>query len=363
MSSYSVAMAAGSARKSALSKRVALAAAAAGGVAGGAILQRRHLHRIASDPKRALLDNPPRGQPLRVRSADGTAIHAEIFGPEELPTLVLGHGWTEALRYWALVIRELSAEFRIVAYDLRGHGKSAPAAVEDDYSLKRFGEDLEAVLTGAVPEGQRAVVAGHSLGAMSIAAWAEHHDVGRIRAAALLFTGLGGLVSEQLLVPVARFAHGLRDPIARRAFFGTRLPLPRFSSPLTYAPLRYIAFGPSASPALVAFWERMLASCATDVRAAVGLALADMELHRALARLTVPTLVMTGAQDRLTPPSHARHIAEELPQLYRVIELPATGHMGPLERPAEVADALRELAGETGPADSSPNHADLVQRL
>ena len=47
----------------------------------------------------------------------------------------------------------------------------------------------------------------------------------------------------------------------------------------------------------------------------------------------------------------------------RVIELPATGHMGPLERPAEVADALRELAGETGPAGSSPNHADLVQRL
>lgn len=318
-------------------------AAVAAAVVGGTALQRRHLHRIASDPRRAFLEDPPRGEPRRALSADGTALYAEIFGPEELPTLVLSHGWTEALRYWALVIRELSGEFRIVAYDLRGHGKSSPAA-HGDYSLERFGEDLEAVLASAVPEEQRTVVAGHSLGAMSIAAWAEHHDTGRIRAAALLFTGLGGLVSEQLLVPLTRVAHGLRDPIARRAFFGTRLPLPRFSSPPMYAALRYIAFGPSASPALVAFWERMLVSCGTDVRAAVGLALADMELHQALARLTVPTLVMTGAQDRLTPPSHARRMTGELPQLYRLVELPETGHMGPLERPAEVADALRELA-------------------
>lgn len=320
-------------------------AAVAAAVAGGAALQRRHLNRIASDPQRAFLEDPPKGEPLRVHSADGTRLYAEIFGPEELPTLVLSHGWTEALRYWVLVIRELSREFRIVAYDLRGHGQSSPAA-QGDYSLERFGEDLEAVLVGAVPEGG-AVVAGHSLGAMSIAAWAEHHDVGRIRAAALLFTGLGGLVAEQLLVPVTRVAHRIRDPIARRAFFGTRLRLPRFSSPPMYAALRYIAFGPSASPAMVAFWERMLVSCATDVRAAVGLALADMELHEALARLTVPTLVVSGAQDRLTPPSHARRMIGALPRLYRVIELPETGHMGPLERPAEVADALRELARAT----------------
>lgn len=325
-----------------LSKGLALAAAGA----GGAVLQRRHLHRIASDPRHAFFEDPPRGQPLRVRSADGTALYAEIFGPEELPTLVLSHGWTEGIRYWALVIRELSSDFRIVAYDLRGHGQSAPAA-GGDYSLQRFGEDLEAVLAGGVPHGQRPVVAGHSLGAMSIAAWAAHHDVDRIRASALLFTGLGSLVSEQLLVPVARFAHRLRDPIARRAFFGTRLPLPRFSSPPMYAALRYIAFGPAASPALVAFWEQMLVSCAADVRAAVGIALADMELHHALARLTVPALVMSGAQDRLTPPAHARRMAGELPRLHRLIELPDTGHMGPLERPAEVADALRELARAT----------------
>lgn len=349
-------MAAGSARTGALSKGLALAAAGA----GGAILERRHLRRIASDPQRAVLEDPPRGQPLRVHSADGTVLYAEVFGSEKLPTLVLSHGWTEGIRFWALLIHELSSDFRIVAYDLRGHGQSARAA-GGDYSLARFGDDLAAVLAGAVPEGHRAVVAGHSLGAMSIAAWAEHHDVDRIRAAALLFTGLGSLVSEQLLVPVARFAHRLRDPIARRAFFGARLPLPHFSSPPMHAALRYIAFGPSATPAQVAFWEQMLVSCAVDVRAAVGIALADMELHQALARLTVPALVMTGAQDRLTPPSHARRMSGELPQLHRLIELPETGHMGPLERPAEVADALRELVRATDSPAFSANPGDFAQ--
>ena len=55
-----------------------------------------------------------------------------------------------------------------------------------------------------------------------------------------------------------------------------------------------------------------------------------------LPRLTVPTIVLAGARDRLTPPSHARRIAGMLPQLVRLIVLPDTGHMAPLERPDEV---------------------------
>ena len=70
-----------------------------------------------------------------------------------------------------------------MAYDLRGHGRSRPAA-DGDYALERFGEDLEAVLAAAGAGGDHglATVVGHSLGAMSIAAWAERHDA-RARAA------------------------------------------------------------------------------------------------------------------------------------------------------------------------------------
>ncbi len=302
------------------------------------------MRRVASDPERAMLEEPLHGEPLNVSSADGTELHAEVFGLRDGPTLVLVPGWTETIALWTYVIRELRDDFRIVAFDLRGHGQSgrSPGA---DYSMERFGEDVEAVLGAVVPEGERAVVAGHSLGGMSIAAWAEHHDVsGHASAAALLFTGVGGLVGGQLLIHVPRFAQALSDPVARHGFLGARAPLPRFSTPISAAAIRYVAFGPTASPAQVAFYERMLVACPADVRAAVGLAMADMELHHALARLTLPTLVMAGADDRLTPPAHARRVAQELPRQAELIELPETGHMGPLERPKEVSAALRQLA-------------------
>jgi pimeloyl-ACP methyl ester carboxylesterase len=303
------------------------------------------MRRIARDPERDALDEIPEGRAHSVRSADGTALHVEVFGPEEGETVVLAHGWTEALRYWTYVIRGLEDEgLRVVAYDLRGHGDSAPAN-DGDYAIPRFGEDLEAVLEACVPEGLRAVVAGHSLGAMSIAAWAEEHDVERrVKAAALLNTGVGDLIAEHLILPVPGIAQVLNRAIARHGFLGSRAPLPRFSTPLSYAAIRYIAFGPDATPAQVAFFERMLVTCPPQVRADIGISMSEMDLHHALPRLTVPTLVIAGAEDRLTPPSHARRIAEMLPQLRRLTVIENAGHMTPLERPDVVIDALAELA-------------------
>jgi pimeloyl-ACP methyl ester carboxylesterase len=321
-------------------------AAGVSALALAAAAQRRHMRRIEADPEDAVLRMPPSGRTLDVRSADGTQLHAEVFGSgEEAGTIVLAHGWTEMLAYWTYEIRDLSARgFRIVAYDLRGHGRSGPAA-GGDYALVRFGEDLEAILQASVPEGARAVVAGHSLGAMSIAAWAQHHDVPRrVGAAALLNTGVGDLIAEQLLIPVPLIAQVVNRVLPPRAVLGAHNRLPRFSTPLTHGAIRRVAFGPTASPAQVAFYERMLVACPPEVRADVGIALSEMELYEALPRLTVPTLVIAGAADKLTPPSHARRIAATVPQLERLIVLPDTGHMGPLERPVEISEALAELA-------------------
>ncbi len=321
-------------------------AAAIGAVGASGLAQRAHMRRVASDPQRAILEEPLSGSPFNARSADGTELYGEMFGSGDGQTLVLAHGWTEALVYWTYQIRALSDQFRVVAFDLRGHGRSRKAA-GGDYSIARFGEDVEAVLAATVPDGQRAVVAGHSLGGMSIVAWAEHHDVSaRASAAALLFTGIGGLIGDQVLIHVPRFAQALNEPVARRGLLGSRAPLPRFSTPVSAAAIRYVAFGPAATPAQVAFYERMLVACPPDVRADAGLAMSKMELYHALPSLTVPTLVMDGERDRLTPPSHARRIASKLPHLHRLIELPDTGHMGPLERPDEVSSALRALAIE-----------------
>ncbi len=321
---------------------VALAAAGA----AVATTQRRHMRRIATDPEQSVLSSPPTGRPLAVRSADGTMLHAELFGADDGDTVVLAHGWTEMLSYWAYEIGELAGKgFRIVAYDLRGHGHSDPA-VDGDYAMLRFGEDLEAVLAACVPDRRRALVAGHSLGAMSIAAWAEHHDVRtRVGAAALLNTGVGDLIAQQLLFPVPAFAQAVNKTVAVHGFLGTRAPLPHVSTPASHAAIRYIAFGHDASPAQVAFYERMLWACPPDARARIGIAMSEMDLHHALSHLTVPTLVIAGADDRLTPPAHAQKIAQMLPELAGLVVLPGTGHMAPLERATEVSRAIAELAG------------------
>jgi pimeloyl-ACP methyl ester carboxylesterase len=122
---------------------------------------------------------------------------------------------------------------------------------------------------------------------------------------------------------------------------------------MTAAAVRYIAFGPAATPAQVAFFERMLIACPPDVRANVGIAMSELQLHDALPRLDVPTAVIAGEVDRLTPPSHARRIAEMLPKLERLTVLDETGHMAPLERPSAVTDILLELASNIGRDNSA----------
>ena len=132
-------------------------------------------------------------------------------------------------------------------------------------------------------------------------------------------------------------------PAGGRAALGSRLPLPPFSTPLSQAIIRYTAFGPSAGAGEIAFYERMLLDCPAAVRSACGVALSDMDLWEAVAGLTVPTLVVAADRDRLTPPEHARRIAEALPEPAGLVILEQTGHMAPLERPRELADALGEL--------------------
>jgi pimeloyl-ACP methyl ester carboxylesterase len=316
----------------------------------GIAIQRRHLRAIAQDPSYAQLAHSRNGREIEVRSADQTRLHAEVFnqdGPG--PLVVLAHGWTERIGIWGPVIDLLSeAGVRTVAYDLRGHGRSG-LATDDDYALERLGEDLEAVLSAVTPAGERAIVAGHSLGGMTIAAWAENHDISRrAQAAALINTGLVDLVTGHLLF--GEVASRFNSRLAGRVFLGVAAPLPAFSSPVAHTLIRHAAFGPSADLAQIAFFERMLLDTPPKVRGACGAAMADLDLLHAAARLEVPTLVVAGDQDRLTPPAHARRIADRLPQPAGLVELERTGHMSPLERPRELTQALLELIGARTPA-------------
>jgi pimeloyl-ACP methyl ester carboxylesterase len=335
-------------RRARLRRQVRAAGAGTLGFAGAGLTELSHRRRLAADPEHRRLRNPLQGASVTARSADGTDIHAEVFGPDDGPTFVLAPGWTETLAYFDSMTRELVDKgFRVVAYDLRGQGRSAVPA-SGDWNIDRYGEDLEAVLVATSAGRGDVIVAGHSMGAMSVAAWAGQHDVAaRVRGAVLMNTGVSGLILATKLLP-ALLPGAVAEPLARWAFMGNAMPLPPLSTALSRALIRFIAFGPYASDAEVDFYERMLVRCPPAVRAHAGMAMTEMDLVDALARITVPTLVLSGRLDRLTPPVHAERIAAALPNLVKLVELAGIGHMGPLESPHELVTALLELADVAG---------------
>jgi pimeloyl-ACP methyl ester carboxylesterase len=320
-----------------------------GGAASAALLtELRHRRALAADPLNELLTTPLVGEPFDVVSIDGTLLHAEVFGGSGVgPTVVLVPGWTEQIAVWTLVVRGLVERgFRVASYDLRGQGLSG-LPVDDDQRIERYGEDLDAVLAAVGAERSDVLVAGHSMGGMSIMAWAAAFDASsRVRAAALINTGAALLVESSALLPSSL-------PVALRRAVGIRLvlegaPPPHISTPVSRAVTRYAAFGPTASPAQVALLERMDADCPPRVRRAAGATLGSLEVMAGVKRLTVPTLVVTGDMDRMTPPLLAQELVEALPQLADFVLLEQTGHMTPLERPDQLVEALVRLAAGVG---------------
>jgi pimeloyl-ACP methyl ester carboxylesterase len=318
-----------------------LAGAGLGALAGFDVLDRR---RIAADPVGPLLFDHPPGREVAVTGADGTRLHVEVFGPEDAPPVVLVHGWTCALRFWRRQIRELMADHRVIAYDLRGHGRSGTPE-GGDWSPDALADDLQAVLEQTIPDGRQALVVGHSLGAMTVVAWAGRHpDAVRERAgaAALLNTGIGDLVSEALLIRAPDALSGVNQAVGS-LLLGAAAPMPSRPAPISHRLVRYIALSRTASPAEVRFCEDLVLNCHPRVRASFGRELTRLDLREAVASLTVPTLVVAGRADRLTPPPHAHGLADTLPDCVGLLELEG-GHMGPIERAEQVTDALRDLA-------------------
>jgi pimeloyl-ACP methyl ester carboxylesterase len=328
-----------------LSRRAKRITAATALAAAGWELQRRVDRRaVAADPATAELAREIPGRPVAVTAPDGTRLHAEVFGPDGAPTIVLVHGWTNALAVWHYQIRDLAGRFRVVAYDQRGHGRSGPPQAAG-CTPEALGDDLHAVIEATVPAGEQCVVVGHSMGGMTIVSWAGRHadQVRRhVAAAALIGTGMGHLL-EQSLVLHPRWGGRINRALVPRAF-AYPMPLPKSQTPLSYRATRYVALSPSASPGAVDFTARMFAGCPAPVRAGFGRSFSALDLYSSVPKLDVPTVVMVGELDRLTPPWHARKLGESLPQLEELVELPGVGHMLQLEAPDEVTSRIARLA-------------------
>ncbi|MEW5631214.1 alpha/beta fold hydrolase [Streptomyces hydrogenans] len=281
----------------------------------------------------------PEPRALTVRSADGAELHAEVYGPEGAPAVVLAHGWTCSIGFWAEQIRALAADHRVIAYDQRGHGRS-PVPGPGGYSTTALADDLEAVLAATLGPGERAVVAGHSMGGMTIMAAAGRPGFVQHAAAVLLCsTGPSRLTAEATVVPLG--PGGLRTRLTG-AVLGSKAPLGPVNG-ISRKILKYATMGPGSTPDRVDACARIVHACPRPSRHGWSQVLAGLNLEADVRELRVPAAVLVGTADRLTPPVHSRALAEALPHCAGLTELAGMGHMTPVEAPEAVTAQIREL--------------------
>jgi pimeloyl-ACP methyl ester carboxylesterase len=186
---------------------------------------------------------------------DGTPLAVFEAGPHDAPAVVFAHGWGMGTRFWIHQLRDLSTDHRVIAHDQRGHGSSGQPP-SSDHSLDALGGDLHAVLRATLPDQQRALLVGHSMGAMTIIAWARARGERLTEdayGAVLADTGVDQLTSTFFAeLGVAKL---LADTVGLRAF-RSRLPVPKRTTPISHRATRAIACGTDPSPSSVALTEQ-----------------------------------------------------------------------------------------------------------
>lgn len=310
---------------------VALAGVSATKVAGSRIRARR-------DPELDRLGAPPDDVTHhRITTADGGDLHVVEAGSGR--PVVLLHGVTLQWWVWSSVIALLRPRYRVIAWDMRGHGTSR--AGSEGVSLEATTDDLATLLREL--DLQDAIVVGHSMGGMTLGQFAARHaDELAARVSALYFVATSACALD--LSPrrgTLRTAYGLAG---LALLSGLKRPTPRYPWPDNdlSAVLIRAAFGPNATADMIDAVRRMSADMSTATMIEAGNAVARHDVRRSLPLIDVPTAVVVGDVDRLTPPGHGREIAALVPGATLTV-LPGIGHQIMQESPQALVEGIDGL--------------------
>jgi pimeloyl-ACP methyl ester carboxylesterase len=274
---------------------------------------------------------------------DGGRIHAVERGSG--PPLVLVHGVTLGVATWVPQLRGLAHGHRVIAIGQRGHGRSL--AGEDGYSMERLADDLLCVLESLEVTG--AVLVGHSMGGMvaQLLAVRRPEELRRhVAGLVLVATSAGPLVpgpgGGRL---VGALAAGAERGLRRAERRGRGLLPHEDVGPL----FTRVSFGADPSPADVELTRSMVAAMSPSAVSGLLPPLLSFDVHRRIGAIDLPTWVVVGTRDVLTPPRMARAMAAAIPGA-RLVVLPGCGHMVMLERADELDALLDRVSAEVAPA-------------
>jgi pimeloyl-ACP methyl ester carboxylesterase len=274
----------------------------------------------------------------RVERPDGTVLHVELRGPQDGLPVILVHGWGVDNRAFYYTKRALSSHHRVIAWDLRGLGKSSRAG-KNDYSLDAMADDLAAVVQLA--EGPTVIV-GHSIGGMITLAFARRHArriAADVRALILVGTTYTDPTRSTLGAPVM---HALKRP-----FFMPLMYLTIALSPLVWVMnwLSYLNGSQIVGTALTGFTgdetrgqldfaTRFFTKSHPGVLARGMLAMFRFDETSSIGTIPVPVLIVPGDRDPVLLPRASAHMASTIPRAALAPLSPAK-HMGLMERHAQ----------------------------
>ena len=318
--------------------RVLLAAAAVGGAVVAKRALDRHTSRWDTNPDHC--DGDPLGLPattdIEVVAADGARLVGHRCGDASGPTVLLVHGYIESVGFWAPVVRRLAeAGLDVVIVDQRGHGGSERGSAPFDTDT--LAGDVRSWVEGL--DLRDAVLVGHSMGGVSAMAFSATHP--EVAAAHLQ----GQVLVATLAFPEPLFGLPDVDVDPRRVVGLLERVMQRETLALLFVS-RVFGTWPTR-PALEATRQGIMRTDRqTRIDAMAMLRSFDLRPH--LPSIDLPTVVVAGTHDQLTPLAGNELIAESIPGA-RLEVLPGMGHMLMFEAPDAVTDAIVQA---TKPADA-----------
>jgi len=265
-----------------------------------------------------------------VRGGGGLQLHVREWGKADGPPILFIHGWSQNHLCWDRQYESaLRDEFRLVAYDLRGHGMSeAPSGPENYTDGKLWADDLAAII------GQlgldRLVLVGWSYGAFVICDYVREYGQDRIAAVDFVegAVKLGEAAFGTLIGPgfLDHFVDATADDLptnirSMRAFLRACL-----AKPL-----------PADDFETALCWNMVVAP-----RIRASLAARQIDGDDVLRTLTVPLLVTQGRADTVVLPAMAEHILTTCPAA-EASWYEGVGHLPHLEEPERFNSELAAL--------------------
>ncbi|MCW2747575.1 MAG: hypothetical protein JWP10_717 [Nocardioidaceae bacterium] len=310
-----------------------LAASVAGKIVADRLRVRRHLRRGEDTPFGSLHSDP-----ISLVAYDGIRLNAEVDQApnSRVPTVIFVHGWVLNLDAWHYQRAAFRGEVRLVFYDQRSHGKSDQAE-HKHCSVEDLADDLLVVIEQLAPTG-KIILVGHSMGGMTIMAFAARHAVvfeSRVAGVVLCATSAGQLMrAGSALTRVGPFLR------ASTLLFDAGRSLN------SYRAVKRYAIGRGSEEKYAAMTYEMIAKTKTRTFVDFYPLFLTLDLYGALADVgQARTTIIGGTRDQLTPARHSKKLAELTGG--ELIMLEGRGHMLVLEDHETVSEAIATMIENT----------------